>query len=469
MRIGVGAPLELTGSSGVRALIGNVTSEAWLTAKTDGHYAPRTVSDWTWDPTHTILTLTLRNDVYFHDGTRLTADLAAEGLGQHRANARQERSLGFVSVESVDAAGPDKVVLRLSEPNSFVLNDLSAFTVKLPSNPAIATGPFMETKRDQQQVSLSAFPKYYRGRPGLGGIDIIDYRSQRNAWAALMRGDIDMLYEVSPDAADFVSAESTVHTYTFERSYYVALVFNVRHAILRKVQVRRAINEAVDRPTLVRDGMNSRGRPADGPIWPEHWARPATRPQFTYDPDDARRLLDSAGLKATRSAGGSMPSRFSFTCLVYAEDARFERLAFLVQKQLADVGIEMKLKPLKANEIGDPLRTGDFDAVFFEFFGRSLSFTYQFWHHEGALINGGYVAADGALDRIRGARSDEETKAAVADLTRVMFDDPPAAFLAWQQTSRAVSTRFDVAAEQGRDILSSIWQWRSAPPAQHSQ
>jgi len=156
-----------------------------------------------------------------------------------------------------------------------------------------------------------------------------------------------------------------------------------------------------------------------------------------------------------------MPARFSFTCLVFANDARFERLAVLVQKQLADVGIDMKLLALTQLELVSRLGDGDFDAFLFEMFGRSLSWTYDFWRsHEGSRVISGYRAADAVLDRMRGARSEDDVRSAVADLARILHDDPPAAFLAWQAGSRAVSTNFDVAAEDNRDILSSVWQWR---------
>jgi peptide/nickel transport system substrate-binding protein len=466
LRIGVGAPPELTRSSGVNAVITNVTSDPWVAGLHDGHVAPRIIADWSSDPTNTVLHLTLRSDVYFHDGTPLTADIAADALRRTRAKADQVGPLALLSVKSIDVIGTYKLDLHLSEPNSFILSDLTTINLRKPGDASIGTGPFMVTKRDAQHAVLSAFSKYYRGRPGLAEIDVVNYPTQRNAWAALMRGDVDMLYEVSRDAADFVSAESTVNTYTFARPYYIALVFNVRHPILKKVDVRRAINEAMDRTTLVHDGLSDQGRPADGPIWPEHWARPAAPPQFTYNPDDARRLLDAAGLKAPRSAGGSMPSRFSFTCLVYAEDSRFERVSVLVQKELADVGVEMKLQPVKANEISDLLKKGEFDAFIFEFFGRSLSSAYDFWHHhEGALLDSGYVAADAVLDRIRTAQSETETKAAVVDLTKVLYDDPPAAFLAWQASARAVSKRFDVSDEPGRDILGSVWRWKAVGPS----
>lgn len=458
MRIGIGEPSQGR-TLGVGGVINNLTSETWLYGRPDGRQSERVVSAFEWDQTRTILHLTLRKDVYFHDGTLLTPAIAADSLRASVANARADGAFGLVNVKSV-AVTDGGVELRLSTPDAFVLPDLATVNVSKPGGTVTGAGPFKLIKRAQQQAFLAAFPQYYRGRPALAAIDIVAYPTQRNAWAAMMRGDIDMLYEVSRDAADFVKAESTVRTYTFGRPYYIPLVFNVRHPILKRSDVRKAINEALDKATLVHEGLRDQGRPADGPIWPEHWAQPQNIPHFTYDPDSARRRLDAAGLTVPRATAGFMPVRFAFTCLLYAEDSRFERLAVLVQKELADVGIDMKLTPVKRETLVARLSTGDFDAFLFEMYGRSLSYAFEFWHsHEEALANTGYSAADGVLDRMRAARSDEETRAGVADLARVLYEDPPAAFIAWQQASRAVSTRFDVAAEPNRDILSKVWQW----------
>jgi hypothetical protein len=91
---------------------------------------------------------------------------------------------------------------------------------------------------------------------------------------------------------------------------------------------------------------------------------------------------------------------------------------------------------------------------------------YEFWHsHEQGRLNTGYRSADAVLDRIRRARTDDEVRKGTAELVQILHDDPPAAFLAWKTTSRAVSTNFDVAQEPGRDILSNIWKWRPAGAA----
>jgi hypothetical protein len=94
---------------------------------------------------------------------------------------------------------------------------------------------------------------------------------------------------------------------------------------------------------------------------------------------------------------------------------------------------------------------------------------YQFLHSpvpgSPALLDSGYAAADGALDRLRLASSDDEVRAAVGGLQRVLYDDPPGVFIAWDERARAVSRRFFVPSTPGRDILQNFWQVRPAAAA----
>jgi ABC-type transport system substrate-binding protein len=95
---------------------------------------------------------------------------------------------------------------------------------------------------------------------------------------------------------------------------------------------------------------------------------------------------------------------------------------------------------------------------------------YQFWHSPRSDFQSynftGYTAADATLDAIRTATSDEEVRTRTAELQRIFVEDPPAVFLAWETTTRAVSNEFSIPIEPGRDILSSIWRWRPAEDRQ---
>ena len=438
-----------------------MSTEPWLTSQLDGRPSEKVASAWNWDESRTTLHLTLRKDVFFHDGTRLTPELAVTAFKQSMS-ARQAPS-SFSGVRSISTGGADGIDVTLSEPNSFFLSDLTFTGVRFPGKPQVGTGPFKVIQSDAQQAALEAFDRYYRGHPTVAAVNITNYPTQRNAWAALMRDEVDMLYEVGRDAADFVQAESKVKTYSFPRPYYNVLVFSQRHPILRKTEVRRALNEAVDRTALIRDAMNGRGRPADGPLLPAHWAYSTSTAPFEFNPTAARLRLDQARLPIKPSPGGRMPSRFAFTCLIYGDDSRFERLAVLTQKQLADVGVEMRLLPLPLDQLINRVGRGDFDAFLMEAAGRSLGWVYEFWHsHEPGLFNSGYRSADAVLDRIKAAPTDEDIRQGVAELLKILHEDPPAAFLSWQMTSRAVSTKFDVAFEADRDIFGNLWKWRPA-------
>ena len=460
MRIGVGVPSGSEDpSSGLRNMVASITTEAWLNSRPDGRQVERLASAWKWNDAATVLRLTLRHNVYFHDGTLLTPQLATQAL---RESVNASEMLSFSSISSVDVSGDDSIDITLKAPNSFLLTDLALTSVRKPGTTDIGTGPFRAEQVGGQTV-LRAFPRYYRGPPGIDRIDITTYPTQRGAWAAFMRGDLDMLHDVSREIEDLVRAETTIRTYSFPRPYYIPLGFNVRHPILKRAEVRMAINEALDRESLIRDGMRGRGRPANGPVWPDHWAYVVPAQPVASDAEGARKRLDAAGFPVRRESNGKMPSRLSFTCLVFASDPRFERLAVLVQKQLADIGIDMTPLPLPQKELVARLRTGEFDAFLFEMYGGTLSYTYEFWHsRESGLVKTGYQSADAVFDRIRGARSEDDVRVGVTELANTLHQDPPAAFIAWQTLSRAVSTKFDVAAEPNRDILSNIWQWRPA-------
>ena len=123
----------------------------------------------------------------------------------------------------------------------------------------------------------------------------------------------------------------------------------------------------------------------------------------------------------------------------------------------------MRLVSLQIAELVERVGKGNFDAFLMEFGGRSLRWVDEFWHsHEHGQFDGGYRSADAVLDRIKAAPTDEEIRQGVAELLRILREDPPAAFLAWQMTSRAVSTKFDVAFEADRDIFVNLWKWRPA-------
>ena len=142
----------------------------------------------------------------------------------------------------------------------------------------------------------------------------------------------------------------------------------------------------------------------------------------------------------------------------------YDRLALIVKRQLAAVGVELDVHEATPQQIGEAFVSRDFDAVLMDVLsGWSVFRSYRWWHSSGSN-NLGYADAsvDAALDQIQHAVTDDQYRKGTEAYQNAIAADPPAIFLAWGNRSRAVSARFDVQAEPGRDVISTLRMWRPA-------
>lgn len=470
LKIGFGASAE-TRARSQRMLSQFFFAESLLSLGWDGRPVPGLVETWEWRDAGTTLRLKLRSGLKFHDGGAVTAPLVA-ALLRLRVKDANGGSVpyvgGFEHVEQIDSRDDLTLDIQLRRPDSFLLGALDETLVIDDKAPDIGTGPFRITGYTPHLVAEKN-PDYHRGPPAIDRVEIINYETQRSALAAMMRGEVDMVQEVARESVEFLQGASRINTYTSLRPFYIPLVFNLRHPVLGRVEVRRALLQAIDKSQIVKDAMNGHGRVAEDPVWPLHWAYTTAARTHTYNPEAARLRLDALGLPLRPAAADKqqMASRFRITCLYWADDQEFERIALLLQRQLAAVGVDVVLEPVKGDDLGARLKTGDFEMHLFRLLGgRSFDWTYRFWHSslgKGAGIQDtGYSGADAILERLRSASGDDETRQAVADLQQRFYQDAPAAFIAWIEATRAVDESFDVGGPNDPEILANTWKWKPA-------
>jgi peptide/nickel transport system substrate-binding protein len=459
LRIGVALQKTTVAGAGVHAFVNNILFDSVIGIGWDGRPADRAISAWSWSDDLLSLTLSLRPNMQFHDGTAIDLPFFKDSLERLMREARPGTNVSFKSVTGVETVDNQKVVIKLSRPEAFLLTDLANLSLSHPTNPEVGFGPFKLVQRTPK-ARLAAFDKYYLGRPSIETIEVEEFEEQRGSWAALVRGDLDALHEINPGLIDLVPP--TVKLYPFTRPYYIQLTFNNKHPVLKNPSVRQALSYAVDRQAVIDEGLNKQGTVAEGPIWPAHWAYSTAQKTYTRNLEAATLRLDSAGLRVKPSReAGRMPSRLRITCLTLAREARYEKIALILQKQLYDIGVDMEIEPLPSGELVRRIMSGQFDTYLFErTSGRSLAWTYLSFH--SSQPPGTYAATDKVLDSLRSTIDEGQVRTAVSDLQQIFFDDPPAIFIAWPQVARVVSTKFVVPAEKGRDVISTLWQWHPA-------
>lgn len=455
-------PLPTSTPVGVNMIVSHLANERLVTLGRDGRPEPALAERWERSADGLTWRFFLRPHLTFHDGTPLDAYRLAESLAP-RVGAGLGGG-GLAEGTTVSADNETTLVFRLRQPSSLLIEDVSVLNITSTGDKAAPSGPFDVVSTRPDQVHLRAFSHYFRGKPKVDEVDVVVYPNGRNAWSAMMRGEVDFLYDVTPEAVDFIEQSSRAEVKTFLRPYVYTLGMNMRHPVLRNREVRLALNVAVNRTQIIERVFRGRGYPASSHVWPKHWAYDHLLPRFRFLPAEAARRLDAAGLALKTTKAGQPKARFSFICLVPDADQRYERIALLLQQQLIDVGVDMQLQSISLRDLLPRLAKGDYDAVLMDVVSTpGLNYIYNLWHSPGKapvyFFDSGYTAADAVLDRLQLAATDEETRSAVHDLQMVMHEDPPAVFLCWGETSRAVSGRFRLPPVTDRDILKTLPEW----------
>jgi peptide/nickel transport system substrate-binding protein len=462
--------------AGFRQFVRFLNFESLTLAGTDGRALPRLAERWRWDDNDLTLRIDLRPSVFLHDGTpfvgQTAADLVREAVTDEE-NLTQYPS--FADIDTVTAPSAFELVIHLKRPSAMLPEDL---TVQIGVGRKNAgSGPFRTVSEvpggpqipKGTEIVLERFDQYYLGKPAIDRVVVRPFESLRASWAALLRGELDMLYDASAEAVDFIRNDD-VQVISVPRWYQYHLAFNSRHRVLKSPLVRKALNIAVNRDTIVKKVLHGAGEASSGPIYTKHWAYDQTQAQYHYDPAAAATLLDAAGYPLPTSSTGNGPrARFSFTCLVPQNYAVWERVALEIQRDLFNVGVDMQFKSVPITDYGPLLRRGEFDAVIGDMIsGPTPPRAFVWWrsarHFKGGMNTFGYEngEAERLFESLPRSTNEALTRSTVSKLQRVLHDDPPAIFIAWSTRIRAINKRF-ILPGTSRDPLVTISQWTLAP------
>ena len=157
------------------------------------------------------VTIPLRRDVLFHDGTRFDADAMAFSLRRFL----EIGSLSYVvggRISSVEVAAVDRLVLRLSRPSTSLDGLLTSVNLTPVSPTAysqhrdgflhhrfVGTGPYRLSDFNEHQQRLEPFEEYWAEPPANKGLDLITLSNSTALYGALRSGEVDVLLSPSID------------------------------------------------------------------------------------------------------------------------------------------------------------------------------------------------------------------------------------------------------------------------------
>ena len=325
-------------------------------------------------------TFKLRDDAAFSDGEPVRASDAAFTLNTIRSSKNAQADLSMVE----EAAAPDDstLVVRLSKPYNALLYTLAvvgivpehAYGPDYGKSP-IGSGRYKLAQWDRgQQAILEANPDYYGEAPQIERV-VVAFMEEDAALAAARVGQADLVY-TSATLADQQVGGYTLESYDSvdSRGFQMPTIpsgstredgpstYPAGNDVTCNLEVRQAVNLALDRQAIVDDVLGGHGTVAwsigDGMPWA------SDRMSCDHDPARAEALLEAAGW--AKGEDGTF-ARDGLACafdLYYPTgDSVRQAMANAVASQLAEAGIRATPRgagwdDIYPHEFSDPVMWG---------------------------------------------------------------------------------------------------------------
>ena len=312
----------------------------------------------------TTLIFEFEEGVMFHDGTPFNAEAALfswqrlwdEDFEYYFAEAAAVAADIGQFVTNMEVLDEYTLAVTLSERNWDFPDWLSTYVRYAIHSPTaikkfgtdgmssnmVGTGPYkLETHEPNVRTVLVRNEDYWGPRPNIDRIIFIPISDEGARVAALLAGDVDVIYEVGPDFVESIRARDDLTFYTRGKPSVWELQPNYKFegSPLLDPKVRKALSLAIDRSGMADILMKGTMAPANMFSSPEASTHDASVPVDDFDPERAKELLAEAGYPdgfdikvKIPGAGCGIPGTIIMT--------------EMVQSQWAEIGVNLDITGL---------------------------------------------------------------------------------------------------------------------------
>ncbi|WP_066367465.1 ABC transporter substrate-binding protein [Herbidospora mongoliensis] len=338
-----------------------------LTNKPDGSgVQPGIAASYDYDATARTYTFHLREDAGFSNGSPVTGADVAFSFEQWRDG--KTSGAYYDMIKSAEATDAHTVVVHLTRADTFLPALLTWCTSTVyPDRYAgmtpeqffakpIGAGPFTfaswQNPGPSETITLKKNPHYYDAAKGQPSIDTVVVKTSADAsqqMLAFQGGQLDLIEGLTADEGNQLTTEQARIP---KPSQARDLMLNSKRPALADVNLRKAISAAIDRNALasVQQGYVV---PAEG-ILPINVPNsvPPTEP-YTYD------LAAAKALMAQRADQKPVTLTLGFE----GSSSTVKTMVQLIRDQLAQIGVEVTLKPSDSATVYSQGSSGDFDML----------------------------------------------------------------------------------------------------------
>lgn len=438
--------------------ISSILYSGILKTDADGNYVPDLAASYTISPDGTVYDVLIKDNAYFHDGKKVTADdvvFTINKILDPVIKSPRESSWAGVVAEKIS---DNEVRFTLGKPYSPFLDALTvgilpkhiwekASSEEFPFSDfnidPIGSGPYEIKKISRNgggvitSITLSSFHGYVFGRPKIDTIVFKFFQNENDMYQAYKDGSIDSMANISPLGAKNLSGnENLVKDAALPRVFGLFFNQNVAPVFINK-EVRDALNIAAPKQKIVDQVLYGFGRVLNGPT-PE--SKETDTEAANGNIEKARALLASKGWKENQDGimeketkTGKVDLSFSIST---SDSPDLKSTAAILKDAWEKLGAKIDIKVFESGDLSQNIiKSRKYDALLFgEVVGQN-SDLFPFWHSSERNDPGlnislyANITADKLLEEIQRGGQAEEIADEKSQAISTIKNDAPAIFL----------------------------------------
>lgn len=354
-------------------------------------------------------TVTLRDDIYFHDGVKLDTQDVIFTIDLMQNPSLQSPMLANVEGISVERVSDTEFTLTLNEPYALFIQNLTfgilpehiwgnATIEEIPfsewNSTPVGTGPYKvrnitySESGIPEMYHLEPNTEYHKGTPHIPNITFHFFPTEEKMYTAFTEGTIDAVSGIEPEkVSDYVGDKKTHRVeYTPLPKTFALFINQNKSVALRDPSARKALSVALDRATLTESVLHGSGNPIDSPLPFSAQSILSTSTEENYGLERARDILREGGWKVNNESniweknidGALTPLSFSISTL---NTELFDETATILESTWKSLGADIQIKRFEQSDLTQGvIRPRDYETLLFgTHVGRALDY-FSFWH-----------------------------------------------------------------------------------------
>ncbi len=430
---------------------------------------PDLVKSYKTSPSEGSVSIKLRQDVKFSDGSSLTAADVSYTVNRILSIGSDSPYYAYVSkIRSVYTSGTYSLTITFESPADAALDNLvfpivSRTDYSDSSNKVLGSGPYRFGSYDSTRELNLKPNKYYYGEAAQNNLQF-KVVSDKSKTTGLMTMEAITAYVSRDQDADADAEDKDLQVTGISSGEMEYLAFNFKNKALEKKEVRQAIAKAIDTESLIKDNYGGAGIQSDSVYFPGFLGTENQGDAYALDQKKAAELMAEAGYRDTNEDGileDEKGKKLTLTILVNRNNSSRTDSAGFISDALEEIGIKTTVKSLSWADYKQAIEDGEFDLYLGGYkFDKKSNLRTMF--KSGNAISYKNTQVRSLVNQLETCLSAKKQKAVYEELKPLLSEELPYYCLLYktyafitvpQFTSEELPTFFDIYRGCGS------WQW----------